>query len=125
MTPGAASLNLFGLAAMWLLVAGMVAIGIGLAAGQPRHRLLRALGFQPKRRQRRYGALLGLCAVIALAAMALLAGRIGSTLAMMVWVMAPPAVAALLDWALPRHRRRRVGRRSAQRAGTAPLAIDR
>jgi hypothetical protein len=53
MTPGLASLNLFGLAAMWLLVAGMVAVGIGLAVGRPRHRLLRALGFQPRQRRRR------------------------------------------------------------------------
>jgi hypothetical protein len=57
--------------------------------------------------------------------MALLAGRVDSTLALMVCVMAPPAVAALLDAALPRHQRRRAGRRAAQRAGTAPLAVDR
>lgn len=129
MTPGVASLNLFGLATMWLLVGGMAAVGIGLAMGRPRHRLLRLLGFQPKRRQRRYGVLLALSAVISLAAIALLPDRVDSALALLVCALAPLTIASVLDRALPGDRRRlqawRRWQRGRQRAEATPLQAGR
>jgi hypothetical protein len=128
MTPGVASLNLFGLATMWLLVAGMAAVGIGLALGRPRHRLLRLLGFQPKRRQRRYGVLLAATAVMALAAMTLLPDRV-SALALLVCALAPLTIASVLDRALPGDRRRleawRRWQRGRHRAEATPLQAGR